>query len=78
MDAISDNYRNRDWPTKELFLEHLGAIKPHCRWNEGFWDFGGGISRKWNEIQNTSKDINLLANYLTRKYQQWIRSNSDH
>lgn len=74
MDAIADQCRDGTWPTRELFAAHLAAIRPHCRWNEGYWDFGADIRRKWNEVQNTSKDVNLLANHLTRKYQQWVRS----
>lgn len=73
MDAISDQCRDGSWPDEDLFAAHLAVIMPHCRWNEGFWDFGGDIRRKWNEVQNTSKDVNLLANHLTRKYQQWAR-----
>jgi len=73
MDAIADQCRQGAWPDQELFASHLAAIKPHCRWNEGYWDFGGEIRRKWNEVQNTSKDVNLLANHLTRKYQRWVR-----
>jgi len=73
MDAMADQCRDGAWPTQEMFASHLAVIKPHCRWNEGYWDFGADIRRKWNEVQNTSKDINLLANHLTRKYQLWTR-----
>jgi hypothetical protein len=34
------------------------------RWTNGFWDFGPGAQRKWNELQNTTRDIQLLTNYL--------------
>jgi hypothetical protein len=34
----------------------------------GHWDFGGGVVRKWSEIQNTPKDVQLLANHLLVQY----------
>ena len=73
MDAISDQCPDGTWPAYSLFMAHLSPIKPHCHWNEGYWDFGADVRRKWNDVQNTSKDVNLLANHLTRKYQQWVR-----
>ncbi len=68
MDAIADRYRAEGWPTADLFAEELALIKPYCRWNEGYWDFGNNVQRKWNEIQNTSKDVTMLANHLLRIY----------
>ena len=43
---------------------------PACRWTDGYWDFGPGLQRRWNEIQNTSKDVHLLANYLLIQYRR--------
>jgi hypothetical protein len=40
-----------------------------CRWTDGHWEFGPGVVRKWNEVQNTPKDVQLLANYLLIQYQ---------
>ena len=40
------------------------TLKPFCRWTEGFWDLGTGLERKWNEVQNTSRDIQLLTNHI--------------
>ncbi|TNE90378.1 MAG: DGQHR domain-containing protein [Deltaproteobacteria bacterium] len=76
MDAISDGFRDR-WPTEEDFTTHLAGIKPHCRWNEGYWDFGGDVKRRWDDVQNTSQDVNLLANHLTRQYQRWVRDQAN-
>jgi DGQHR domain-containing protein len=68
MDAIAD----RHYDVKEFSPDHfLGDLQPFqrvCRWTQGYWDFGPGAQRKWNEIQNTSKDIKLLANYLLLQY----------
>jgi hypothetical protein len=72
MDAISDRYRRDGLPTLEQFLRDLQPLKDVCRWTDGFWDFGPGQQRKWNEIQNTSKDIQLLANYLLVQYKALV------
>lgn len=42
-------------------LKTLNAIAPYCRWTEGTWE---GIGIEWNQIQNTSKHIRLLADTL--------------
>lgn len=68
MDAISDRNRVAAPPSVETFRQDLDALAPVCRWTSGFWDFGPGMQRKWNELQNTSKDIQLLANYLLVQY----------
>ncbi|MGE5608802.1 MAG: DGQHR domain-containing protein DpdB [Bacillota bacterium] len=78
MDAIGDRFRGRDLPTEKDFRKDLTPLKAVCRWTEGFWDFGPGMQRKWNEVQNTPKDIQLLANYLLVQYRSlvWNRSGS--
>jgi DGQHR domain-containing protein len=50
------------------FVEELRRIAPECRWTEGWWEFGSGQRRRWDEVQNVSKDVMMLANHLTRKY----------
>lgn len=67
MDAIADRHPAGK-PTAEEFATELGRIKDVCRWTHGYWDFGRGSRRKWNELQNTSKDIHLLANFLLHEY----------
>jgi len=39
----------------------LSAIAPYCRWTHGTWE---SIGLKWNQIQNTTKHIRLLADTL--------------
>ena len=77
MDAIADRHRNVSVPREEHFLADLSALQVVCRWTDGFWDFGPGVQRKWNEVQNTSKDIQLLSNYLMVQYKSlvWNRAN---
>jgi DGQHR domain-containing protein len=76
MDAIADRYRQTGVPSPEQFQQNLEPLREACRWTDGFWDFGPGLQRKWNEIQNTPKDIQLLANYLLVQYKArvWNRA----
>ena len=68
MDAIADRYYDAQELTQDQFFDDLQPFQRVCRWTQGYWDFGPGAQRKWNEIQNTSKDIKLLANYLLLQY----------
>jgi DGQHR domain-containing protein len=79
MDAIGERYRAAGVPSLEQFAADLLPLKEMCRWTDGYWEFGPGCLRKWNEIQNTSKDIQLLSNYLLIQYKGrvWNRGLSD-
>jgi DGQHR domain-containing protein len=72
MDAIADRARESGVPTEEHFRADLAALKSVCRWTEGHWEFGPGYLRKWNEVQNTPKDIQVLANYLLVQYKSRV------
>lgn len=72
MDAITDRFRKQGTPTAEQFAGDLVPLKDLCSWTSGYWDFGPGTQRKWNEVQNTSKDIQMVANYLLIKYKQLV------
>lgn len=76
MDAITDRYYEKAVPTLGDFKVDLLEMTKYCRWTNGTWDFGPGQVRKWNELQNTSKDIRLLTNYLLTKYRDevWERA----
>lgn len=74
MDAIADRHRAKGIPSVEEFVADLTPLVPHCSWTDGYWDFGSGNQRKWNEIQNTSKDIQLVANYLLVNYRRLVWS----
>lgn len=75
MDAIADRYRGRGTPTREQFKANLLPLVGVCRWTEGEWNFGPSAVRKWNEVQNTPKDVQTLANYLLDQYKAlvWTR-----
>jgi DGQHR domain-containing protein len=75
MDAIADRYHDEDVIARQHFLGDLEPLRSICRWTNGFWDFGPGAQRKWNEIQNTSRDIKLLANYLLLQYRASVWRN---
>lgn len=60
-------------PSYTRFVEELNRIKPLCAWSSGAWNFGTDIDgqpivRKWNELQNLSKDISLVTDYLVTSY----------
>lgn len=68
MDAIADRHRADSAPTVLQFATDLELLRDACRWTDGYWDFGPGCVRKWNELQNTPKDVQLLSNYLLSTY----------
>ena len=74
MDAISDRYRTKAIPSQQEFEADLLPLKPFCSWTDGYWDFGATDKRKWDQIQNTSKDIQLVANHLLLQYKRLVWS----
>lgn len=73
MDAIADHHRRKPIPSIEQFVAGLESVAEHCRWTDGFWDFGRGSHIKWCDLQNTTGHIQLLTDYLLARYR---RSNS--
>ena len=76
MDAIADRHWRSGLPGQSEFAADLKALKDVCRWTGGFWDFGAHNQRKWNELQNTPRDIQLLTNYLLFEYKARVWSSS--
>jgi len=72
MDAISERYRANGVPTQAIFAKDLKPLKAVCRWTDGYWEFGPGQQRKWNEVQNTAKDIQMLTNFLIVQYKALV------
>jgi DGQHR domain-containing protein len=72
MDAIADRHRHSRIVSKKVFSEDLQPLAEECRWTDGYWDFGPNAQRKWNEIQNTTRDIQLLANHLLMRYKTLV------
>lgn len=80
MDAIADRLKKVRIPTEEQFANDLYPLVDVCSWTSGYWDFGGEHKRKWNEIQNTSKDIQLLSSHLMGHYKRrvWGQTAKNH
>lgn len=72
MDAIAGRHADEQIPTEAQFVADLTELRPVCRWTDSYWDFGPGAQRKWNELQNTAKDIALLSNYLLYVYRERV------
>ncbi len=74
MDASYDRYSRKRMPSVDDFARDLKELREVCRWTSGFWDFGPGAQRKWNELQNTTRDIQVLTNYLLCEYKARVWS----
>ena len=49
--------------TQGAFLDTLSILKPYTAWTSGNWNFQP-TPKQWSEVQNTSKDISQLRDYL--------------
>ena len=74
MDTIFDRYIRVRVPAERDFEKDLAPLKTVCRWTTGLWDFGPHSQRKWNELQNTTKDIQVLSEYLINEYKTRVWS----
>jgi DGQHR domain-containing protein len=72
MDAIAERHQSKKRPKVNHFRSDLEPLKPICQWTDGYWEFSPGTQRKWNELQNTPKDIQMLANYLLTQYKTLV------
>jgi DGQHR domain-containing protein len=78
MDAMADRHRTAEPDDLYgFFLMDLQALAPECRWTEGYWKFGPGRERKWNELQNTSRDIQMLSGHLLVLFRSLTRATVD-
>jgi len=71
MDAISDRFLPERFPTIDEFAEDLTALRPVCHWTSGVWNFGS-VERRWNDLQNTPRDIQLLTDHLLYEYRRRV------
>jgi hypothetical protein len=72
MDSIAHRYGLHSHLTKEHFLGDLELMKAVCHWTEGYWDFGPGRQKRWDELQNTTRDIEALTQYLCANYKRLV------
>ncbi len=72
MDAMVPRHNPRDPGLEAAFRQDLGHIADACCWTEGAWDELGGLP--WNGIENTSRAVRMLSNYLVRTYTRALHS----
>jgi len=65
MDAIVE--REKTYPTMKKLGHEVRKIETCCHWTAGCWVFAEG-QKRWNEIQNIPKDIEVLAANLLKAY----------
>jgi hypothetical protein len=71
MDAITDEYIARGTlPDESDYIAELDPLRGLCAWTTGYWQLGRDSLRRWNEFQNTPKDIQLLTSHLLREYKR--------
>jgi DGQHR domain-containing protein len=61
-------------PDESEYVAELEPIQDQCHWTSGYWTLGRDSLRRWNDLQNTPKDINLLANHLQVLYRRSKRA----
>lgn len=73
MDEMAEAHREDGGLSELRAATELEQLRDVCFWTAGVWPFGEGRARRWSEVQNTTKDINLLSNYLLRQYRLRVR-----
>ena len=71
MDAITEQYDEIE-PDVADFENHLQLIAPVCAWTGGNWQLGP-YTRKWNDLQNTPRDVQVIADHLLTTYMRALR-----
>ncbi|MBN8472362.1 DGQHR domain-containing protein [Corallococcus exiguus] len=56
-------------PTQADFERELALVRDACAWTSGTWAFPAG-ERRWNDLQNTPKEVALLAQHLGALYRE--------
>jgi DGQHR domain-containing protein len=77
MDAIAERLSRTSEPGHDDFVTDLRLLEEVCHWTSGYWKFGPRHERKWNDLQNTPRDIQLLTNYLLFEYKARVSARSD-
>ena len=74
MDEMVEVHGPQEALEPERTKRELLLLADRCAWASGNWPFGEGRERRWNEVQNTTRDVALLSNFLLREYRHRIRS----
>ena len=70
MDKIYSRLAGANENPKNIQVE-LERVAPSCHWTAGTWE---SLGIKWNEIQNTPRDIKKLQDVLVRAYAVGLRT----
>ena len=73
MDAIADRYAHLFQPRCRGLRTRPSRSRGFAQWTEGDWQFDPTQHRRWNDLQNTPRDIQLLTNYLLDAYRANVR-----
>ena len=65
MDRVMAQLDANDPRAPELARREVARIKDACHWTSGTWP---EIGLPWNELQNVSRHISALSNFLARTY----------
>ena len=76
MDEISYELREEGVPSHRMFCDHVALIAPECHWTSGAWPLAHDDLRRWNELQNTPRDIRALSDYIARTYRRKVRGDA--
>jgi DGQHR domain-containing protein len=68
MDAITEQFEEFEPETSD-FEAHLQLIAPLCAWTGGSWKLGR-YRRRWNDLQNTPRDVQVVADHLLSAYRR--------
>lgn len=70
MDAIAEPLIYVGTPGVSDFEQELMKISRDCKWSSGFWSLGPDLLRKWNDLQNTPRDIQIITNHILGLYRR--------
>jgi len=71
MDAIAERFEGVE-PSVAEFEADLELIAPLCAWTTGTWKLGP-YQRRWNDVQNTPRDVQMIADYLLSAYRRALK-----
>jgi DGQHR domain-containing protein len=71
MDAIAEQFEEIE-PDSTDFAEHLELVAPLCAWTGGAWNLGP-YERRWNDLQNTPRDVQVVADHLLSSYRRALK-----
>lgn len=65
MDKVMSSARPQDPTTASYVRTAVAKVAPRCHWTSGCWD---ELGLQWNDVENTTRNQRLLANFLIRLY----------